>query len=120
MKFNKHNAKYYGRRGGKASAVARTLKNGTSKQAANNEQQAFAEFLAAKRGYFNGFDFVNLFHRKYSKNNAILTTYTDDSGNAAGVHVGIDGAEVYFFCKPEQATKIVLFNRSVYVFGVGV
>lgn len=84
--------------------------------AAIREKEYYKDFIESNSGIFNGFDFINLFHRDYKKENAIAILTADDAANVdfngKKYHVGIDGATVYFMMgKP---TKRVDFNRSVY------
>lgn len=84
--------------------------------AAIREKEYYKDFIESNSGIFNGFDFINLFHRDYKKENAIAILTADDAANVVfngkKYHVGIDGATVYFMMgKP---TKRVDFNRSVY------
>ena len=80
------------------------------------EREHYKDFQESNGGIFNGFDFVNLFHRDFRKENAIAILTADDAAsvvyNGKKYHVGIDGATVYFMS--EKPTKRVDFNRSVY------
>lgn len=80
------------------------------------EEEHYKDFQESNSGIFNGFDFVNLFHRDFRKENAIAILTADDSANVIfngkKYHVGIDDATVYFMNK--KPTKRVDFNRSVY------
>lgn len=83
---------------------------------AAREEEHYKDFKESNSGIFNGFDFVNLFHRDFRKENAIAVLTADDAANVVfnGIkyHVGIDGATVYMMT--EKPTKKVDFNRSVY------
>lgn len=83
---------------------------------AAREKEHYRDFKESNSGIFNGFDFVNLFHHDYRKENAIAILTADDAANVVfnGIkyHVGIDGATVYMMT--EKPTKRVDFNRSVY------
>ena len=80
------------------------------------EKERFNDFKESNSGIFNGFDFVNLFHRDFKKENAIEVLTADDAANVVfngkKYHVGIDDATVYFM--NDKPTKRVDFNRSVY------
>lgn len=93
------------------------LKNGVFYNIAD-EMTKFEDFLHAKSGEFNGFDFVDLFHEIISKNQAIFTAIADEEADVLtpfGVfHAGSDGITCYFFS--EKPTKTVRFNRSIYYF----
>lgn len=84
--------------------------------AAIREKEYYSDFIESNGGIFNGFDFVNLFHRDFRKENAIAILTADDAANVVfnGIkyHVGIDGAIVYMMT--DKPTKRVDFNRSVY------
>lgn len=83
---------------------------------AAREEEHYKAFKESNSGIFSGFDFVNLFHRDFRKENAIAILTADDAANVdfngKKYHVGIDGATVYFMA--ENPTKRVDFNRSVY------
>lgn len=80
------------------------------------EEKAFQEFLNAENGFFNGFEFVNVFHERISKNNALIIGESDDCAKCEGVSVGADSVTCYFYCEPKNAKKFVSFNRSIYIF----
>lgn len=83
---------------------------------AAREEKHYKDFKESNSGIFNGFDFVNLFHRDYKKENAIAILESDDVAsvvfNGKKYNVGMDGITVYFM--NEKPTKRVDFNRSVY------
>ena len=64
------------------------------------EKEHYSDFIESNSGIFNGFDFVNLFHRDFRKENAIAVLTADDAANVdfngKKYHVGIDNATVYF------------------------
>ncbi len=82
----------------------------------NLKKEKFEKFEKAKSGVFNGFEFVELFHEKYDKDNAIYKTTANDAANAitpfGKFHTGADGVTCYFFSKKPK--KRVEFNRSIY------
>lgn len=80
------------------------------------EQEKFNQFLKAENGYFNGFEFVEVFHKNINKDNALLVAKSNDAADCHGVHVGADGVVVYFMVEPEKVKKQVTFNRSIYCF----
>lgn len=71
---------------------------------------AFKVFEQSKSGVFNGFEFVENFHKKYDKVNAIKVVYDEKDEREIAVYYmtvsAADGVE----------KKRVEFNRSVYVF----
>lgn len=80
--------------------------------------KAFEAFLNATEGIFDGFEFVEEFHKHFNKLDAIFITEANDSaiiltpfGEFKAVE---DGQIAYFFS--EKPTKEVLFNRSIYFF----
>lgn len=81
-----------------------------------NQLKKFEEFMKAKEGNFNGFEFVDVFHEKIKKSDAILIDESDDCADCQGVHVGSDGVTCYFYTTPDKVSKKVFFNRSVYLF----
>lgn len=84
--------------------------------AAIREKEHYSDFIESNGGIFNGFDFANLFHHDFRKENAIAILTADDAANVVfnGIkyHVGMDGVTVYFMT--EKPKKRVDFNRSVY------
>lgn len=109
------------RRGGRKPSPATLAKRQAALRAQyereqNAEAVAFEKFMTAEHGDFDGFAFVNLFHKHFDKRNAIYTTESDDEANAitpfGTFHAGADGVTAYFFS--EQPKKVVYFNRSVY------
>lgn len=80
------------------------------------ELEAFEKFETANGGYFNGFEFANLFHQCYNKKNAIFTHSSNDQGDVVTPFgkfaTGADDITAYFFS--EQPRKTVSFNRSIY------
>lgn len=118
MRFTRSNAYKYGRRGGLATAAKRNeqKQRKRAEQIRKAEEEAFARFQNAERGYFNGFEFSGVFHEQISKADALFSGISDDAAECEGVNVGADGVKVYFYCLPENAKKIVSFNKSVYVF----
>lgn len=124
MLFSRYNQpKKANRRGGRkpspatlAKRQAALLAQEENEREQNAEAVAFEKFMAAKHGDFDGFAFVNLFHKHFDKRNAIYTTESDDEANAitpfGTFHAGADGVTAYFFS--EQPKKVVYFNRSVY------
>lgn len=127
MKFNKQNAKYYGRRGG----LATQAKKAREKIVVNDrgtrlcrELKAFKDFEKAESGIFYGFEMLEIFHVKYSKYDAIEWGYADDcaqfiSRAGAVINTGADGVNVYLMTESAVKSggcKQVHFNRSVYVF----
>lgn len=91
---------------------------------AAQELKAFEDFENAESGIFNGFEMAEIFHKKYSKYNAIEWGYADDcadftSSAGAVIHTGADGVKVYLMTESAVKSggcKQVHFNRSVYVF----
>lgn len=93
-------------------------KEQSAKEREEFEKKNFEEFENAKEGIFDGFKFVDIFHKteKYSKYNSIKTGHSDEKAECEGVNVGCDYVDVYFFCEPVNVKKQVRFNRSVYCF----
>lgn len=127
FKFNKQNAKYYGRRGG----LATQAKKAREKMVVNErgtrlclELKAFKDFENAESGIFDGFEMVEIFFVKYSKYDAIEWGCADDcaqftSRAGAVINTGADGVNVYLMTESAVKSggcKQVHFNRSVYVF----
>lgn len=86
-------------------------------QELEKEKKAFDAMLESEEGTFDGFDFVTIFHQKFSKYDRLTTLWADDSAdvewNGKTYHVGEDGLPVYVMkAKP---TKVILFNRSAYL-----
>lgn len=109
------------RKGGRKPSQATIAKRNAEIEAERDRQQlaeaiAFEKFCKAQSGYFNGFEFVNLFHKHFDKCNAIYTIKSNETADAitpfGTFHTGADGVAVYFFS--EQPKKWVSFNRSVY------
>lgn len=104
------------RRGGRKPSAATIAKGQAAEM--DRQQKAFDVFENSASGNFCGFDFVDVFHKHYDKQNAIFAAESDDRANVATpwgvVHVGADGVMCYFFS--EQPTKTVTFNRSIYFF----
>lgn len=127
MQFNKQNAKYYGRRGGLAAQAKKARENfdGNARGARlSQELKAFEDFENAESGIFDGFEMVEIFHKKYSKYNALEWGCADDcaqftSSAGAVIDTGADGVNVYLMTESAVKSggcKQVHFNRSVYVF----
>lgn len=118
MLFSKfHQPKPSRRRGGrKPSAATIAKREQKAREERQREQIAFDNFLNADSGIFDGFDFVNLFHQKYNKSEAVYIGYSNDSADVVTdfgtFHAGADDVAAYFYSK--NPTKIVMFNRSVY------
>ena len=121
MLFSKYKQpKKANRRGGRKPSPATLAKRQAAQKENEREQNAeavaFEKFITAEHGDFDGFAFVNLFHKHFDKRNAIYTTESDDEANAitpfGTFHAGADGVTAYFFS--EQPKKVVYFNRSVY------
>lgn len=101
MKFNKQNAKYYGRRGGLAAQAKKARENfdGNARGARlSQELKAFEDFENAESGIFDGFEMAEIFHKKYSKYNAIEWGCADDcahftSSAGAVIDTGADMGE---------------------------
>lgn len=115
-------SRYYqpkNRRGGRKPSPA-TIEKRQAEARAERERQinAFNEFMNAESGFFDGFDFVDIFHEKIKKADAIYTGETDDRADIitpfGTFHAGADGITAYFFSK--QPKKTVSFNRSIYFF----
>lgn len=71
MKFNKQNARRYGRRGGLAAQAKKARENfdGNARGARlSQELKAFEDFENAESGIFDGFEMAEIFHKN--------TTYT--------------------------------------------
>lgn len=127
MKFNKQNARRYGRRGGLATQAQKARKKIVVNERGtllSRELKAFEDFENAKSGIFDGFEMVEIFHKKYSKYNAIEWGCADDCANftssaGAVIHTGADGVNVYLMTESAVKSggcKQVHFNTSVYVF----
>ncbi len=104
------------RRGGRKPSEAK--RQAAFQAEMDRQQKAFDIFENSASGNFWGFDFVDVFHKHYNKQNAIFAAESDDCANVATpwgvVHVGADGVMCYFFS--EQPTKTVEFNSSIYFF----
>lgn len=127
MKFNKQNARRYGRRGGLAAQAKKARENfdGNARGARlSQELKAFEDFENAESGIFDGFEMAEIFHKKYNIYNAIEWGYADDCANftssaGAVIHTGADGVKVYLMTESAVKSggcKQVHFNRSIYVF----
>lgn len=127
MKFNKQNARRYGRRGGLAAQAKRNLKNFDYEKANElylKDLKAFEDFENAESGIFDGFEMVIAFHKKYSLDDAIEWGCADDcaqftSSAGAVINTGADGVNVYLMTESAVKSggcKQVRFNRSIYVF----
>lgn len=127
MKFNKQNAKYYGRRGGLATQAKKAREKIVVDEMAtrlSRELKAFKDFENAESGIFDGFEMAEIFHVKYSKYDAMEWGYADDcaqftSRAGAVINTGADGVNVYLMTEnavKSGGCKQVHFNRSVYVF----
>jgi hypothetical protein len=130
MKFTRTNARKYGRLGGIASGAARrdlrSRKECTPEKAVaaelehrkkrERERAAFSEFLNAKSGVFNGYDFEDDFYDFKTTKKPLFIDESDDMAECRGVHVGADGVKVVFFVEPKKSKKQVRFNSIVYVF----
>lgn len=119
--FTKENAKKYGSMGGRAATHKKSEKTLLKEKAEKErllalEEAAYNEFVNAESGIFNGFRMVNKFHGAVKKADAIRVAYADDCATACGVNVGMDGVACYFYAEPENVTKQVRFNHSVYLF----
>ena len=120
MQFSKwHQPK--NRRGGRKPSEATIAKRKAEEEARQAsiraaEEQAFAEFMNAKEGYWSGFDFAGIFHEHFKKTDAIYVCEADDAATAktpfGDFSTSADGVTAYFFS--EKPTKRVEFNRSVY------
>lgn len=82
------------------------------------EEERYEAFSKAPEGNFDGYDFVNVFHEKIDKNNAILAAWADDTAKVVAFgktyRVDEDGKRCFFFSK--NPTKRVIFNSSTYFF----
>lgn len=127
MQFNKQNARRYGRRGGLAAQAKKARGNFDDNARGarlGQELKAFEDFENTESGIFDGFEMVEIFHKKYSKDNAIEWGYADDcadftSSAGAVIHTGADGVRVYLMTESavnSGGCKQVHFNRSIYVF----
>jgi hypothetical protein len=127
FKFNKQNAKYYGRRGGLATQAKKAREKIVVKEREtrlSQELKAFKDFENAESGIFDGFEMVEIFHVKYSKYDAKEWGYADDcaqftSRAGAVINTGADGVNVYLMTESAVKSggcKQVHFNRSIYVF----
>lgn len=127
MRFNKQNARYNGRRGGFATQAKKAREKIVVNERGtrlSQELKAFEDFENAKSGIFDGFEMVEIFHKKYSKFNAIEWGEADDcaqftSRAGAVINTGADGVNVYLMTESAVKSggcKQVYFNRSVYVF----
>lgn len=120
MKFRKNDRKtrQIARRGGAATAAKWAAIHRAREREARRpaEEEAYAEFIAADSGTFDGFRMVDVFHEHHNKADAVIVDEADDCATCRGVHVGADGITCYFFAQPEQVKKIVTFNRSAYLF----
>lgn len=81
-----------------------------------SELEIYNNFINAKSGNFNGFEMVDIFHKKINKEDALYVAEANDGAEALGISVGADGITCYFFVEPNAVTKKVFFNRSVYLF----
>lgn len=120
MKFSKFNQPN-NRKGGRKPSQATIAKRNAEIEEERDRQQlaeavAFEKFCKAENGYFNGFEFSELFHRHYNKAYALYTGKSNDIAEVStpfgAFHVGNDNITVYFFSK--EPKKWVSFNRSVY------
>lgn len=127
MKFNKQNAKYYGRRGGLAAQAKKAREKIVGNERGtrlSRELKAFKDFEIAESGIFDGFEMAEIFHVKYSKYDAMEWGCADDcaqftSRAGAVINTGADGVNVYLMTEnavKSGGCKQVRFNRSVYVF----
>ena len=127
MKFNKQNARRYGRRGGLATQAKKAREKIVVNERGTRliqELKAFKDFENAESGIFDGFEMVEIFHVKYSKYDAIEWGFADDctqftSRAGAVINTGADGVNVYLMTESAVKSggcKQVHFNRSVYVF----
>lgn len=127
MKFNKQNARYYGRRGGLATQAKKAREKIVINERAtclSQELKAFKDFENAESGIFDGYEMVEIFHVKYSKYDAMEWGYADDraqftSRAGAVINTGADSVNVYLMTENAVkwgGCKQVRFNRSVYVF----
>lgn len=127
MRFNKQNAKYYGRRGGLATQAKKAREKIIVNEMGtrlSRELKAFKDFENAESGIFDGFEMAEIFHVKYSKYDAMEWGCADDCANftsraGAVIHTGADGVNVYLMTESAVKSggcKQVRFNRSVYVF----
>lgn len=94
------------------------MMNKNSRTEREIELRAWKKFEEAEDGFFNGFEFVNIFHERINKANAVYVGKSDDSAEVVApfgtFHAAADDITVYFFNKTPK--KIVSFNRSVYFF----
>lgn len=122
MKFSKYYQPKHRNGGRKPSEKSLEKRRLQAEQPARAEHerelQAWQKFEEAESGNFNGFAFVNIFHERVNKANALYIGESDDGANVStpfGVfHTGADGITVYFFSKTPK--KRVDFNRSSYYF----
>lgn len=118
MAWTKTQAQKNAQKGGRATAEKWARIRAERERIARRtaEEKAFSDFMNADAGIFDGFKMVDVFHEKVNKRDAVAFSYSDDKGDALGVHVGADGVAVYFFAAPGEVKKQVRFNRSVYCF----
>lgn len=87
-------------------------------------EEAFNAFQNAESGFFDGFEFCEIFHARINKCDAVEVLESDDIAQAttsagATIHAGADGVTVYVMTESARtngARKLVCFNRSVYAF----
>lgn len=109
------------RKGGRKPSLNIIIKRNAEIEAERDRHQlaeamAFEKFCKSENGFFNGFEFPELFHKHYNKCYALYTGQADDVGDVITpfgmFHTGADGVAVYFFSK--EPKKWVSFNRSIY------
>lgn len=113
------------RRGGRPKSPATIERERVAAlKEAEKQAAAMAAFEAAPGGddpanlpAWDGFEFVDAFHRVYNKAHALYVAESDDAADVRtphGVyHVYADGVTVYFM--NDAPRKIVYFNRSIYL-----
>lgn len=110
--------------GRKPSAETIAKRQAEEERKLTEKKKAFENFLKSEKGFFNGFEFCELFHNNFDKANALECIYADDGADAvtstgAVYHVGEDGLRCYIMTEESRlgnATKFVSFNRSIYIF----
>lgn len=107
MKFNKSNAKAYGRKGGMVSAQVR------------RERRAFERIINNREwGTYSGYDFIYSL-RWYVKNrNWIVSGHTDNNGWFDGIYVGVPNMPVYVYSKINVGEPFIVFRFQsiIYIF----
>ena len=100
MRFSKYYQPAHHGGGRKPSAATIEKRQAAARSEQERQARALEQFETAKNGYFDGFEMVDAFHRKYSKWDALEVLTADDCAEAvtstgAKIHAGGDGMTVY-------------------------